>query len=323
MKLAVGFITFNSGTAIYLPYFLDSLFKALATWPEEKLKILAIDNSDEEDNHNQDYVAEFINRTQALVDFEWSGVNLGFSKSYNWMISKAADWGADYFLMINPDTVIDPQAINLLVAALEANQGWGSVAPKIKRWDFEKLQLTNYLDSCGLKMATGLHFFDLGQGELDEKQYDQAEILGPSGAAALFRLTALTAVREATGYLDERFFMYKEDCDLAYRLNKAGYPCHFVPEALVYHDRTVATPGRGFKKRLASRRARSRKVRSWSFINQHLLFFKHWSDQGAKDKLIIISKVLKMALWVLILEPFLLKDYKKINELRRVPTSFR
>jgi len=323
MKLALGFITYNSGTALYLPYFLDSLFKALTDWPEEKLKILAIDNSDEEDNHNQDYVAEFINSTHSLVDFKWSGTNLGFSKSYNRMIAEAADWGADYFLMINPDTVIDPQALNLLVTALEADPKLGSVAPKIKRWDFEKLQLTNYLDSCGLVLRSGLQFSDLGQGELDKKQYDGAEIIGPSGAAALFRMSALTAVKEATGYLDERFFMYKEDCDLVYRLNRAGYKSRLIPEALVYHDRTTAKPEGGLKERLKSRRLRSPQVRSWSFINEHLLFFKYWSEQGLKSKLKILFKALKMAIWALIREPFLLKDYKKINKLRQVPTSFR
>jgi len=322
MKLAVGFITYNSATAIYLPYFLDSLFKALGAWSSEELRILAIDNSDEADNHNQDYVEEFINNNDALIDFSWSGANLGFSKSYNRMIQKAVSWGADFFLMINPDTVIDPKAINLLVAALEANSNLGSVTPKIKRWDFDKRQLTNYLDSCGLVLGAGLQFSDLGQGELDKGQYDQAEILGPSGAAALFRVSALEAVKEATGYLDERFFMYKEDCDLAYRLSRAGYKSHLVKEALIYHDRTVAVPGGGLKGRVRSRRSRSRKVRSWSFVNEHLLFFKHWSKQSFKDKIFILLKTLKMFIWALIMEPFLLKDYKKINKLRRVPTSF-
>ncbi|NCU42777.1 glycosyltransferase family 2 protein [Candidatus Falkowbacteria bacterium] len=321
MKLAVGFITYNSATAIYLPYFLDSLFKALAFCPAQDLRLLAIDNSDEADNHNQDYVEEFINNKGALIDFQWPGVNLGFSKSYNRMIQEASIWGADYFLMINPDTVIDPQAINLLVAALAANPELGAVVPKIKRWDFDKRQLTDYLDSCGLVLGLGLQFFDLGQGELDRGQYDQAQIIGPSGAAALFRMSALKTVKEATGYLDERFFMYKEDCDLAYRLNRAGYKSHFVKEALVYHDRTVVVPEGGLRGRLLSRRSRSRQVRSWSFVNDHLLFFKHWSSQSLRDKFFILLKVLKMFVWALAMEPFLLKDYKKINKLRQVPSK--
>lgn len=321
MKIAVGFITYNTDTARYLPYFLDSLFQALNNWSLEDRLVLAVDNSDEPDNYNRQYIEEVINAELPLVDFWWSGANLGFAKSYNRMIAQAQAWGAEFFLMINPDTVINAEAINLLVKALAKETNLGSVAPKVRRWDFENLKLTNYLDTCGLGLAPGLRFRDIGQGVLDGGQFDGASIIGPSGAAALFRMSALEKTKEATGYLDERMFMYKEDCDLAYRLLKGGFSARLVPEALVYHDRTVTGTAHGVLTKIKERRKRSRQVRAWSFTNQHLLYFKHWSQQSLKEKLIITADALKMAIYALFFEQFLFKYYIKIIKIARTKTS--
>lgn len=315
MKIAVGFITYNTDTARYLPYFLDSLFQSLSHWPLEDRLILAVDNSDEPDNYNRQYIEEVINAESPLIDFWWSGSNLGFAKSYNRMIGRAQEWGADVFFMVNPDTVISAEALTLLATQLEAEDNLGSVAPKVRRWDFNNLKLTNDIDTCGLALSPGLSFYDLGQGLPDQGQFDGAAIIGPSGAAALFRLSALEKVKELTGYLDERMFMYKEDCDLAYRLLKAGFSSRLVPEALIYHDRTVSGVARGLIGQIKERKGRSKQVRSWSFINQHLLYFKHWPSQSFKEKLIILGNIVKMAIYALFFEPFLLKDYIKISKI--------
>lgn len=312
MKIAVGFITYNLDTAKYLPYFLDSLFKALETWPKDEILILACDNSDEADNYNRDYIETVFNKESRLINFSWSGENLGFAKSYNKMILEANNFGAEFFLMINPDTVLSPDSLLKLTTALNADKNLGSVAPKLLRWDFANLKLTKQIDSCGLTLSPGLQFSDIGQGKIDDGSFDSLDILGPSGAAALYRLNALNQVKESTGYLDERIFMYKEDCDLAYRLSLAGFSSQLVPQSLIYHDRTATSSGKGILNSLRSRGLKSKQVRAWSFLYQHLLFIKFWSKQGARDKIIIIARVFFLAIFALFREPFLLKNYFKI-----------
>ena len=81
---------------------------------------------------------------------------------------------------------------------------------------------------------------DRGEGEKDSGQYDQdADIFGASGAAAFFRRSALDAVWWRNEVLDETFFAYYEDVDLAWRLQRAGFNARFVPDAVVVHARTA------------------------------------------------------------------------------------
>lgn len=314
MKIAIGFITYNADTARYLPYFLDSLFKALENWTKDDFLVLARDNSEEPDNYNREYIESVFNKEEELIKFRWSGENVGFAKSYNSMIEEADNWGAEAFLVINPDTVMAPDAINKLVEALGSDNILGSVAPKILRWDFANLKFTDQIDTCGIMLSPGLVFTDIGQGLVDKGQFHNVSILGPSGAAGLFRMSALKQVREKTGYFDERMFMYKEDCDLAYRLFLAGFSSKLVSEALIYHDRTVSAEGKGILASLKNRSGKSQQVRSWSFLNQHLLFIKFWSKQSFFDKLKIFAKIILFGVYALVREPFLLKNYANIRK---------
>jgi GT2 family glycosyltransferase len=314
MKIAIGFITYNADTAKYLPYFLDSLFKTLEDWPRADFLVLARDNSEEPNNYNREYIEEVFNKDEELIRFRWSGENVGFARSYNAMIDEADVWGADFFLMINPDTIIAPDSITKMVLALESNKMLGSVAPKVLRWDFVNLKLTKQIDTCGLMLNSGLVFTDIGQGLIDNGQFYDVSILGPSGAAGLYRMSALKQVKEKTGYLDERMFMYKEDCDLAYRLFLAGFSSILVPEAIIYHDRSVSAIGKGVFASLKNRSNKSQQVRSWSFLNQHLLFIKFWSKQSLISKTKIFIKIVIFAIFAIVKEPFLLKNYAKISQ---------
>ncbi len=317
MKLAVGFLTYNDSSAKYLADFLPSLEKALGFLPAAEVGILAFDNSSPDNNTNR-LAVELFNRDQGeLIEYFSTDENLGFSRAYNLLINRAAKKQAEYFLAINPDTWLEPEAIRELVVALDQNPGLAAVSPKIRRWDFSTNTKTRQLDSCGLVLRPGLRFIDLGQGQEDQNQFDRQEIIAPSGAAGLFRLSALEKVKANGQYFDERFFMYKEDCDLAYRLFSAGLKARLVPSAIVYHDRTAASSGSGVWRTLGDRFKKSRQIRSWSFLNQHLLFVKHWSGQKLSSKIIIVFRIASFFIFSLIFEQFLLKEYSRIKAFKK------
>lgn len=309
MKLFVGFITYNEASAKYLESFLVSLQAALSFLSTDKYQIVAFDNSDADYNINRLSVEHFNHRSGANVGYLSLGKNLGFSRAYNILISEALSAGAKYFLSVNPDMIFEPDFLEKLLTVLEKDEKLGSVSPKLLRWDFVGKGKTKQIDSCGIGLKSGLRFFDVGQGEEDRGQYNKAEIIGPSGAAGLYRLSALEGVKDEYGYFDERFFMYKEDCDLAYRLNRAGFNSCLVPAAIAYHDRTAAFYGRHLIDFLFNRRQMSRQVRSWSFLNQHLIFKKHYQQEPFFSRLIIVSRIVKMFIFSLILEKFNLKNY--------------
>lgn len=322
MKLGVGFITYNEASAPYLPYFLPSLNKALDFLNPADYQILVRDNSSANHLNNRQALTTYQEQLSIQLIRPELTANLGFSRAYNLLIRQAQELGAVYFLIINPDTLLEPTAIQLLLQALEENKQLVSASPKLRRWDFINHQKTQYLDSVGLGLRPGLKFVDLGQGVIDRGQFDNQDILGPSGAAGLFRLMALRQIQEKGQYFDERFFMYKEDCDLNYRLSLQGGLSRLVPTAIIYHDRTIAAQP-GCMAQWTARRQISRQVRAWSFLNQHLLFVKHWSDQDCIGKIIIIWRSFFYIIFSLILEQYNLISYYKWRRQQKVLTNIK
>ncbi len=323
MKLVVGFLTYNDASAKYLADFLPSLKSALGFLSPSDYKVLAFDNSDSENNLNREALASFNEANPDFLEYLYAAGNLGFSRAYNILIRNAVRLAAEYFLVINPDTLLEKDTISELVMALDKNQELTAVSPKIRRWDFAANTKTRIIDSCGLVLKSGLHFRDLGQGQEDDKRFDSFPILGPSGAAGLFRLSALEKIKVNDQYFDEQFFMYKEDCDLAYRLSLIPSKSALVPSAIMYHDRTALSTGEGIINKARDRRKKSRQIRSWSFRNQHLIFVKHWTKQNFVSKTIIVFRVLLNGIFALILEQFLLKEYKEVRALSRVLTNVK
>jgi len=307
MKLAVGFTTFSEQSAKYLADFLPSLMKALEFLAPDDYQVYAWDNSPAGDNEDR-----IILEAYPAVKYFGVGENLGFGRASNIMIRQANQAGAEYFLVLNPDMVLEPSAIKELVGALDKDRDKAAAAPKILRWNFAANTKTKQIDSVGIVLKTGLRFQDLGQGAEDQNQFDRRQILGPSGAAGLFRLSALEKIKEGDQYFDERFFMYKEDCDLNYRLYRAGLKACLVPEAIIYHDRTAFASGAGLWSSLKNRAKKSRQVRLWSHLNEHLIYVKHWSNQNFISRVFIVIRIASIFIFSLIFEQFLLKNYRRV-----------
>lgn len=298
-KLFVGFITYGEATYKYLPYFLNSLGEQ--TYKD--FQILAFDNS-ENFHGNADYLID----SHPEIKLIRSEENLGFARAYNKMIRMARESGAKYFLALNPDMILEPDAIEKMIRAIENDGELASVSPVVFSWDFENNKKTKIIDTCGIKMKPGLRFEDIAQGKEVVSESELSEILGPSGAAALYRMDSLEKIRKKDEYFDEAMFMYKEDCDLAYRLFFSGFKSKCVNESVIYHDRTAKSLG-GITKIFQTRKNKSKKVREWSFLNQHIIFLKYWSLQNKKNKFYIILYALKMFFFALLFERFLLKQY--------------
>ncbi len=289
-KAVIGTILFEEASAKYLGHFLLSIQEAVDAAAGYDWEIYLGDNSSSSDNPNARIVSSF---DWGAIKYEYNGNNLGFGRGYNRLIARAVESGADYFIALNPDLIVEPDCLGKLLSALEADGKVASVSPKIRRWDFENLAKTEQIDSCGIVLRPGLIFVDLGQGEEDRGQFDQAVILGPSGAAAAFRLSALENIRVGQDYFDSNIFMYKEDCDLDYRLFLAGYRSKLVPSAIAYHDRSA---------KAGKRKGKSAAVRHWSWQSQKIIWRKYWAKQGLANKGIIIFQYLARWTWLRLFE---------------------
>lgn len=313
MKLAIAFLVYKKSSYPYLPKFLTSLKEASDFLNSHNCQIMVGDNSGEDDRNRKFFQEknELDGKKIKYLDFS---ENLGFSRAYNILIKKAKAQNFSHFLMLNPDILIDKQAIKNLLKEVENTPNVAALAPKILVWDFKNKKLKNKIDSCGIVLKPGLRFEDLGQGETDQGFYDNYEILGPTGAVALFNLNQLEKVKEKENYFDENFFMYKEDCDLAYRLHLKKLELKLIPNSIFYHDRSAS--GGSLIEKLKKRKKRSRQERIWSFHGQHYIFIKHWHRQNFLNKIIIIYNIIKIFVFSLFFEQFLLKQYLLLTKKR-------
>jgi len=171
-----------------------------------------------------------------------SSQNVGFCAAHNRIIDSVA---SDYVLVLNPDVVLEPEFIDMLLRAMDGDARAGSATGKLWRWqqgagDVAGQDARRIIDTTGIYFTPTQRHFDRGAGECDCGQYERREyVFGASGAAAFYRREMLSAVRAGREYFDESFFAYREDADLAWRAQWLGWTCLYVPEARGCHVRRV------------------------------------------------------------------------------------
>lgn len=131
---------------------------------------------------------------------------------------------APYLATLNDDGEADPFWAESLVEALEAHPEAGMAASRV-------LLNTHEMDSAGMLIALDGSSKQRGHKQPPYGFDEAAEVLCPSGSAAMYRRTML----EQVGMFDEDFFVYCEDTDLGLRGAWAGWTCRYVPKAVVEH----------------------------------------------------------------------------------------
>lgn len=146
--------------------------------------------------------------------------NVGFGAAVNqaFRISQAP-----YLAVLNDDAAADSHWLKALFECAETNPRAGMFASQVR--------MGASLDSAGMLIAADGSSKQRGHGEPPENFAAAAEVLFPSGSAAMYRREML----EQIGGFDESYFLYCEDTDLGLRARWAGWECRYVPNAVVEH----------------------------------------------------------------------------------------
>ncbi len=191
---------------------------SLKVQTHQPLEVIIIDNGSRESSLPwlaQDFPAIKSFRLESSVSLA-SAINLGVQHAQG-----------DYFLILNPDVTLEPDALTQLVSVVENNPDCAAVAAKLKYW-----WAPAFLNGLGNRVGVSSFGSDNAQGYLDLGQFDSwAQVPSACFAAALIPRSAWYAI----GPLDEAFPMYYEDVEWSHRARMLGWNMLVSPKAVVYH----------------------------------------------------------------------------------------
>jgi GT2 family glycosyltransferase/lipopolysaccharide/colanic/teichoic acid biosynthesis glycosyltransferase len=169
--------------------------------------------------------------------------NLGFARANNIALVQAS---GRYLLLINPDTVVQEDTLKVMIDFFDANPDVGAAGCKILNPD-GTLQLAcrrsfptpwaSFTKTTGLSaMFPRSQLF--GRYNLTYLNPDESyEVDAVSGSFMMVR----HVVYEQVGGLDETFFMYGEDLDWCYRIQKAGWKIYYLHKTQIIHYKGEST----------------------------------------------------------------------------------
>ncbi|MCG6949073.1 MAG: glycosyltransferase family 2 protein [Acidobacteria bacterium] len=230
------------------------------------VKLVVVDNASAD--NSADIAASFAGKptTEVLREKE----NTGFAAAANRGISTTSE---PWVLLLNPDCAPSPDLPRCLLAAAAGGpetERIGSLSPKLLRGEGPNLEPQPVIDAAGMLVTCSGRHFDRGSGAPDEGSCDRpAWVFGGTAAAILYRRAALDDVAyPGQEYFAEPFFAYREDAELAWRLQLRDWRCLYAPSATAAHRR-------GF--RPEEGRAGHREINRFSVRNRFLLR-RHCAD---------------------------------------------
>lgn len=187
------------------------------------------------DNNSTDGSQELIRKNLPEYTFIETGKNLGFAGGNNIGIEYALTNGAEYVLLLNNDTIVEPDFINCLVETAEKNTEVGVVGGKIYYYDDKKL----WYAGARINSFTG-KTQHIGDREDDIGQYDR---ICETGYITGCLMLISRKVIEEVGLMDDKYFLYYEETDWNVRIKKAGYKIIYNPNSKIYHKVSATTKG--------------------------------------------------------------------------------
>ncbi len=232
MDLSIIIVNYN--VKEFLQNLLHSIEKASSNITKE---IIVVDNA------SDDGSIEFINEKFPKVKLIANNVNLGFGKANNIGFKQAT---GKFILLINPDTIVAEDTLEKMIRFIETNKDAGLAGCKILNPD-GTLQLacrrsfpgpwTSFTKVIGLSslFPDSKLFACYNLTYLNENQTYEVDAI--SGSFMMMR----KEVYEKVGGFDEQFFMYGEDLDLCYRIQKSGFKVYYVHTAQIIHYKGEST----------------------------------------------------------------------------------
>lgn len=226
IDVTISIVSYNSKNVIA-----NCLSSVIETTQGIDIEIVVVDNCSEDGSAG--LVKSLFPDVRLIENRE----NIGFGKAHNQSFRLST---GRYFLILNPDTVIFPEAIKVMVDFMDDHPEAGVSGPKIF-WDeglnfvFPDLRLHS-LSTTLFHFTSFCRFFP---DNILSKNYwksamrlwdasEPIEVQGITGGMMLVR-------RETFQWFDENFFLFFEEHDLLRRIRTDGWKIYYIPDARILH----------------------------------------------------------------------------------------
>lgn len=202
--------------------------KSLSAIKDVEYEIVVVDNKSTDDSINK------LKNFQNFFEFTLleASCNNGFSAGNNIGIVYAKN--ADYYLLLNNDTVVEPDFLIGLLCEIQKNPKCGAAICKILY--YSQPDMIWYAGgSFNRRTARSEHF------RINQKDTVKEEISQKVAFASGCCLCVSRKVFETVGLLNEEFFLYEEDAEFCYRIVKKGFDIVYVPNSVIYHKVSSST----------------------------------------------------------------------------------
>lgn len=274
--LSIIIVTYNNESLIK-----ETLSSIEKSYPKETTsgvyEILVVDNASTDAT-----VAEITsykkNSSIRFLSLLASKTNDGFSKANNKGVVKAK---GEYLLFLNPDTIMRPHTLAVLLDFLKTHPDTGAVTCKLE------------LPNGGIDEASHRGFPTPWNGFTHfsglEKLFPKSHLFagyiqGWKDLDTIHTVDAIVGafmmmprkVGEKVGWWDEDYFFYGEDLDLCYRIKKAGYNIYYVPTVSIIHIGGVSSGIKKHSQNITSADNKTRKnVQHHRFEAMRIFYTKH------------------------------------------------
>lgn len=204
--------------------------KSLQQVTYSNYKIIVVDNCSEDNSLEQ---LEECKNNIILIE---SKLNTGFAGGNNLAINYAMKNNAEYVLLLNNDTTVEPDFLDELIKKTSPNIGI-NIGKILFYYDKSMIWYAggkiNKLKGC-----TDVNGFEKDNGQYDQEEY----VTFASGCCMLISKDILKKV----GMLREDYFLYFEDTDYCAKVLRSGYKILYSPKSVIYHKESVSTVKESF-----------------------------------------------------------------------------
>jgi GT2 family glycosyltransferase len=179
------------------------------------------------DNRSADGSAEAIAREFPAVEVITIARDRGYAGNNNVGVRAALARGAEWVLVLNEDTVLDPECLSRMLRSADREPKVGIVGPMVFHHDEPKV-----VQSAGGRLTSRWKAVHIGANALpDTTLGHDRDVDWVSGCAIMLKRDVL----EQIGLLDERFYYYWEETEWCVRARRAGWRVLHVPTARLWH----------------------------------------------------------------------------------------